>query len=131
MEETVKAIGGTDLTVLTILAGAVGGAINSVITGIINYRKTKDAGQLELVKAEQANQSTEIAILKKQHKECEERHAEAITKLTGAIEKQAELKGELAALKHIVLKDTQATDDLRANVAVLSSKIDNKPEAKP
>lgn len=127
MEEAAKSIGSMDLTMMTVLAGAAGGAINSVITGIINYRKTKDAGQLELVKAEQANQSGKIYQLEKQHKECEDRHAEAVKKMAEAIEKQAELKGELAALKHIVLKDTQATDDLRANVAVLSSKIEGKP----
>lgn len=116
----------TNFAAWSLLAGAIGGAINSLIAGLINYRKTKDAGALEIVKAEQTNQSVKLALLEKQHQDCEIRHTAAVGKMTEAIEKQAELKGELTALKHIVLKDTQATDDLRANVAVLSSRIEGK-----
>lgn len=122
-----------NFAVWSLMAGAIGGAINSLIAGLINYRKTRDAGQLELVKAEQANQSTKLALLGEQHKACEERHkaceerhAEAVKKMTEAIEKQAELKGELSALKHIVLKDTQATAQLRTEVGVLAQKVEGK-----
>lgn len=112
----------SNLAVWTLLSGAIGGGISSIINGIITYRKTRDAGQLEIIKAEQASQSGKIEMLEKQHHECEERHAKALVKLTEAVEKQAELKGELTALKHLVVKDVQATNDLRTEVAALRDK---------